>query len=204
MALKQRQAAVQAYESNPNICKACSQPIPIQPGQKVAEVRHKQFCSRSCAAKINNHIHPKRKPEQDTWSCVTCGETFHRTECASGRRSTRCYCNPCLAKVRASRKGVEILLVRTKGELFENRKNWQSARTTIAKHARQVLLASKRSPSCEAPDCGYSNHVDICHRRSVASFPDETLIQDINDLSNLLFLCPNHHWEFDHPHNRNS
>lgn len=28
-------------------------------------------------------------------------------------------------------------------------------------------------------------------------FDDEALVKEINDIENLVPLCPNHHWEFD-------
>lgn len=48
--------------------------------------------------------------------------------------------------------------------------------------------------------CGYSLHVDVCHRRPVADFPSVATISDVNDPSNLVALCKNHHWEFDNGH----
>jgi len=32
----------------------------------------------------------------------------------------------------------------------------------------------------------------------VADFPDDALILEINDIKNLVALCPTHHWEFGH------
>jgi hypothetical protein len=37
----------------------------------------------------------------------------------------------------------------------------------------------------------------VCHRRDVADFPDTATVREINALSNLVGLCPTHHWEFD-------
>jgi hypothetical protein len=34
--------------------------------------------------------------------------------------------------------------------------------------------------------------------RSLTSFPLDTPIAVVNDLDNLVGLCPNCHWEFDH------
>jgi len=45
--------------------------------------------------------------------------------------------------------------------------------------------------------CGYSNKVEICHIKSVASFSKAASISEINNIDNLVALCPNHHWEFD-------
>lgn len=84
----------------------------------------------------------------------------------------------------------------TKGELFATRINWQSARSSIAGWARDSLVEAGRVKHCSV--CSYVNHVEVCHIKSVSSFKDSASISEINDLSNLVYLCPNHHWEFDH------
>lgn len=33
--------------------------------------------------------------------------------------------------------------------------------------------------------------------KAVADFDDGTLVSEINDINNLIALCPNHHWEYD-------
>ena len=45
--------------------------------------------------------------------------------------------------------------------------------------------------------CGYTNFVDVAHIKPVRYFPESALLSEINDPKNLLFLCPNHHAEFD-------
>ena len=84
----------------------------------------------------------------------------------------------------------------TKGELFSKRKNWQSARTAIRKHAADIYFTKTTNPQCVV--CGYTKHVQVAHRVSVSSFPAETLLTEINHITNLVGLCPNCHWEFDH------
>ena len=45
--------------------------------------------------------------------------------------------------------------------------------------------------------CGYDKHFEICHKKAISSFPDDALISVVNDLNNLVSLCPNCHWELD-------
>ena len=45
--------------------------------------------------------------------------------------------------------------------------------------------------------CGYYKHIEICHIKPIRDFPLDTPILEVNDLSNLIGLCPTHHWEFD-------
>ena len=83
----------------------------------------------------------------------------------------------------------------TKGELFSNRKNWQSARTAIRKLADMIFKKSNKPQQCVI--CGYDKHIEIAHIKAVSEFSDDAFISEINDINNLVALCPNHHWEFD-------
>lgn len=87
------------------------------------------------------------------------------------------------------------LLSKTKGELFNNRKNWQSARSAIQKNARDVFKSKNKELECLI--CGYDKHVEIAHIKPVSEFDDNSIISEINDINNLIALCPNHHWEYD-------
>ena len=46
--------------------------------------------------------------------------------------------------------------------------------------------------------CGYDKTYEVAHIKAVSEFSDDALISEINDINNLIALCPNHHWEFDH------
>jgi len=70
------------------------------------------------------------------------------------------------------------------------------ARRKIAAGARRVFTKIIGAKICY--ECGYSKHVEICHIQSVASFSNCTKLYHINSIGNLVALCPNHHWEFDH------
>lgn len=84
---------------------------------------------------------------------------------------------------------------RTKGELFSSRKNWQSARSAIRKHAQAIFSVFNTEHKCSI--CGYDKHIEIAHIKAVSDFDDEATIGEINAISNLIALCPNHHWEYD-------
>ena len=88
------------------------------------------------------------------------------------------------------------ILDKTKGELFKDRKTWQSARSAIRKSAWKVFMENNPSPRCAV--CGYDKHVEVAHVRAVSEFSDDATVREINALDNLIGLCPNHHWEYDH------
>lgn len=85
--------------------------------------------------------------------------------------------------------------ITTKGQLFERAANWQSARSSIRRHAVYIFNNSLKLKACNC--CGYNKHYEVAHIISVATFPADTLVSIINNIANLTALCPNCHWEFD-------
>ena len=83
----------------------------------------------------------------------------------------------------------------SKGELISRCSTWQSWRTQIRKHAHKIITDNGVEYKCH--HCGYSLHNEICHIIPVSDFDDDALLNDINDVHNLIYLCPTHHWEFD-------
>ena len=90
----------------------------------------------------------------------------------------------------------EGVLGKTKGELFKDRKTWQSARGAIRKIAWKTYMDNNPNPTCVI--CGYDKHVEVAHIQPVAEFDDSATVKEINSIDNLIGLCPNHHWEYDH------
>ena len=72
---------------------------------------------------------------------------------------------------------------------------WQAARSSIQHLARRAFFETTPSPKCAI--CGYDKHVEVAHIKPVSGFSDEATMREINSFSNLIGLCPNHHWEFD-------
>ena len=180
-ALKLKAKAEEAYLSNPNFCKYCGKEIPLDPLKRVAEIRRKQFCNKSCFGSYSN------RTRKISITCTICGTTH----IFSGPRKGF-VCKDCKL---AEKQEVQDLRDKiTKGEIFEGAKSWQSARGSIQKDARRKFFRSGRK-GCEV--CGYSNHIEVCYIRPVSDFPLDAPLGEINDLSNLRGLCPNHHWEFD-------
>jgi len=99
-------------------------------------------------------------------------------------------------KIKRCPRCVEFSILNlTKKDFFDKRKNWQSAASSIRRSARNIFARSGKELKCYV--CNYDKHVEISHRKSVSDFDGETLLIEINDISNLIALCPNHHWEYD-------
>lgn len=142
-----------------------------------AETTNPKFCSRSCAARFNNRAFPKRQKKQ--YFCKACGaEAAYR----------RTYCKACDPTKPKNYGHVALAEVRRRARFQANA--W------IRKLARREYYASNKPKHCSR--CGYSVHFEVCHIRSINDFPENTLVEVVNALENLVALCPNCHWEFDH------
>ncbi len=172
----QRQEALDKYYKNPNFCKECFKTIQVLSGQKLCITRKKKFCNHSCSAKFNNRNLPKQ--EKKIRFCKKCLITV-----VLGRDR---ICDACK---------MPDFGERTKADVFDSRCNWQSARSSIRRHAVLVWKRSGKKLECDV--CKYDIYVEIAHINPVSSFSKEATINQINAIDNLKALCPNHHWEFD-------
>lgn len=154
---------------------------------------HKGFKGNSFVNKLSDEEFTNIINNSKTWKEI--GERLgYKNGCSSNVKNS--------IESRCSKLGVELnigetdfLLEKTKGDLFNDRKNWQSARSSIQKIARKTYFENTKEPKCAI--CGYSKHVEVAHIKAVSEFDNNTTIKEINSLSNLIGLCPNHHWEYD-------
>lgn len=168
--------------------------------------RNNKFCSASCSAKKNN-IGKKRV--QNFYNKFSDSEIIDKFISSSNisdfiknigyksRPSSNTLAN---IKIELEKLGLSFnisnnVLDMKKGDLFNNRSNWQSARSAICKSARKIFNESDKLKECAV--CGYSIHYDVAHRKAVSVFDDDCLIYEINHIDNLIALCKNHHWEYD-------
>jgi ferredoxin len=91
----------------------------------------------------------------------------------------------------------DYLIGHTIESLIQSRNgNWKVARAQIQTHARQIYLKSNKCKECVT--CNYSRHIEVCHIKAVKDFQKQSnIIEEVNNINNLIALCPTHHWEFD-------
>jgi hypothetical protein len=69
----------------------------------------------------------------------------------------------------------------------------------IRQHARRIAeihgLLDNGCSICSFP------FVDVCHIKPIKEWEDDSLMSDVNDTENLIILCKNCHWLFDHGYN---
>lgn len=142
-----------------------------------------RFCSRSCAVSTNNKI-PKRRAKVHTCSC--------------GRElKYRKTCSQCVALHRHMREQTRLTLQeRTLGSFVvknvHNHPSWKYAE--VRAHCRSTN--SHLVKRCQM--CGYDKHVEMAHIVALCEWPLTATLAEVNHERNILVLCRNHHWEFDH------
>lgn len=148
------------------------------------ETANPKFCSRSCAAKINNKV-PKRKLSK---KCSKCDSVVH------SYRSLLCK----LHHQEYLQNKKEYLLSLTLEDYTEREcvKRLQPSSKFV--HVRGLCRSWNRDKlllPCHV--CGYSKHVELAHIRPLNSFKLTATLREVNGPENVIQLCPNCHWEFD-------
>lgn len=219
-ALLQKEEAKQRideYNHNPNLCLYCNKPIIAPYDKSLNATKIKKFCNRSCAAKFNN-IEKNKNADSvyndnfkesiiDKYSDEEIIEIFQNSNSIADFSKKLGYkrigSNKAI-KRRLNQIGLDLEKLRiqndkvlnsTKKELFSQRSSWQNARSTIQKYARIIYKNSNKPKECIV--CKYNKHFEVAHIKAVSDFNDDILISKINDIDNLIALCPNHHWEYD-------
>lgn len=142
------------------------------------------FCSQSCAGTFNGKAFPKRKPELK--SIIKRLSTQTCTICTKFSRTKTRICQSCKTEIQLKAYGEKII------EDFKStyaRHKYQKIRN----HAHQIFKFYSIEKKCKI--CEYTLHVELCHLKSISSFPKDTKISIVNSLDNLAYLCPTHHWE---------
>lgn len=125
-----------------------------------------------------------RKPK--TRQCKSCKEYF-------------AYSNYRLVNCLNCAKGVEYYKNLTVGE-YRYRSSIKHRHPSWANSHIRLFCRSwnkdLRKLPCQV--CGYEKHVELAHIKPVSEFEDSAKLYAVNSPDNILVLCRNHHWEFDH------
>ena len=165
---------IKKYYENPNICKNCKGIIEVKYGQRLSDVRRKKFCSHNCSASYNN----KNRTNKERIICPQCGGKKH----PDGKICKICYNNN------------RSINEKTLGYYIKGQKYLTSKCQHIRKHARDVIEKSDKEKVCSyCKNHEFDEILEVHHVKSILEFDLNTKIKVINDISNLIWLCPNHH-----------
>lgn len=166
------------------ICVECNKEFEKNSWEVKRSLNH--FCTRSCANSFNNRKFPKHKPSERV--CTLCKCVFvkgkdHKSNfrCLNCRFKARDYSNFTIADYHA------------KNSVFGKHPSWKNAHIRYHARSKHLDISNK---SCA--NCGYSKHVELAHIKPISSFSEEATLGEVNSKDNLIQLCRNCHWEFDH------
>lgn len=174
------------------------------------------FCNKKC-----KDDYERSKAKKYKGICTFCNKSFERILSEVDPNTKNVFCSRyCWRRYQADRKisssgsrakkcidcGCEF--VSTKKSVKKRCRNCQSiflrksynilkkdsTHAKIRRCARHIML--KEPKICFV--CGYCKFVEVCHIKPVSSFSDDCKLIEINSRENLVYLCPNCHWELDH------
>ncbi len=130
-------------------------------------------CCRSCYLNSNNK-----------YSCRSCEKKRKKTK--------NPICRSCYNSNRINSIINDKTLI---GETFYNCGE-RNKYNFIRYHARKLIDILNIDKICTG--CDFSLGIQVCHVKAISNFSDDTPICEVNCLENLILLCPNCHWLFDH------
>ena len=169
-------------------CENCGKEKKILKGDYNKSETKKFFCNHSCSAEYNNK---NRVLETDIiWEyngktkkgynkCPICGELkFYTSK----------LCRKC------SNKEKSLIKKRTLGSYIDGKQYLTSKCGEIRKDARKTLEKFKVEKVCAyCKNHEFDDILEAHHVKGILEFDSKTTINEINSISNLVWLCPNHH-----------
>ena len=154
-------------------CKQCNQTM-LVPKYKLD---NNNFCSQTCANIYNNP-----NPKKDRKSCCdNCSKDFIKTK---DKVSNTCSII-CSMELGMKQRTMKEAIQRAGANTYD----------VIRKNARTY---SKYFYPSKCMICNYDKHYEVCHVKDLKDFTREETLYEVNNKTNLIHLCPNCHWEFDH------
>lgn len=152
-----------------------------------------KICSMCKIEKHSSFYHTKKEKNGKTYlksRCKKCSTIANRKEscgirCKCGNKMHKISncCSKCLRK---------LVTIQDCYQRYDKH-HLSSVFSLVRIRARYKY----RNQITECQNCRYNKHVEVCHIKPISSYPKDTMIDEINDISNIVFLCPNCHWEFD-------
>lgn len=145
------------------------------------------FCSRKCSAAINS----AKKQKYKNLVCMRCETTFQTTM----RHQSKNLCITC-KRINNSKSRLKFRTIKdftSRPHLVGKHPSWHHAQI---RSLNRDWNSDLKSSGCQV--CGYNKHVELAHIKPLSKFDENTTLEIVNAPDNILVLCPNCHWEFDH------
>tara|TARA_R110000868_G_scaffold14414_2_gene67034 strand:+ start:37371 stop:37895 length:525 start_codon:yes stop_codon:yes gene_type:complete len=149
------------------------------------DTKNPKFCSRSCSATLSNKLQPKRLRKTKCNRCNNITKSYKHSLCEEHHKEY----------IESKSAFYENLTL----EHYWNKKSLQNLHVSSKNAHIRLLGRYKHKEMLKLPcyQCGYTKHVELCHIKPIKNFNEKCTIKEVNDIKNVIQLCPNCHWEFD-------
>lgn len=177
-----RGLALERYYANPSLCRHCGSVIEPRIDVHPSVAKRKSFCNHSCAGSFNGANVVHRKRQRYCRICKTSDVKVGSKICAGCKEGRR----------RGARPTDTLGEINGRPCLAGRHPSWKHA------HVRGLARTANQWRPKVCQSCGYSQHVEYAHIRALSQFPLTATIAEVNATDNIVILCRNCHWEFDH------
>jgi len=186
---EKRRISIEDYYKKPNYCLQCGKIIEIKDKQRISDIRMKKFCDQSCAATYNNKKFPKRV--KNKYNSKNYNLKYICPQCNGKKAPQSKICHNC------KKNNYLKYCLSSKMSNYFNNGNARIKYIQIRKWAKMYLDYINRPKKCII--CGYDNPkvLEVSHIKDISSFPEDSLMSEVNGSNNLEYMCPTHHAEFD-------
>ena len=169
-------------------CQNCGKTKKITKSDYAKNTTKNFFCNQSCAATFNN----KKRNSGIFWEKNQNGKTKRGYNicpiCGQIKYYTSKVCQECANKEK------RLIKEKTLGYFIDGKKYLTSKCTEIRRDATRTLLESPVEKVCAyCHNHEFDDILEAHHIKGILQFDKDTKIAEINDISNLVWLCPNHH-----------
>lgn len=148
------------------------------------ETKNQSYCSRSCA----NIGSKKTSKVRITKKCRKCDNIVKRSDVVFCSTHYKEY----LEEKEARIQNTTLEQYTTRPSITNQHPSSKFA------HIRGLARSKFKHLAClPCFNCGYDKHVELCHIKPLSSFPSTATISEVNNIKNIIQLCPNCQWEFD-------
>ena len=166
---------LEEYNKNPKKCEECSEFIKFKSGDKLHKFLNRKFCSLTCSRNYITRTRTKLTKCKECKVKINNKSTLCRT-CFNIKN------NPINEK--------------TLGDFIQGEKYLSSKCQGIRKDARMKMqkwfpLENRKCKYCL--DDEFKQVLEVHHIKGILTFDIDTKIKHINNIDNLIWVCPSHH-----------
>ena len=114
-----------------------------------------------------------------------------RTKCQCGnfKAKSQDLCPRCIRgeKIKPKRKRILESTIESYYKSYTS----NTKHASIRRLARVIAEENKLEKKCKI--CDFEDYVELCHIKAIKDFDKTSTIGEVNDINNLVYLCPNHH-----------